>query len=365
MKLRIDTKDLQRIVTAASLALPRRSPGGILNSMRLEAIDNRLIATATDIELYLKVHSAAQVDTPGGTIVAGKDLASLVSRLPDGEITLEQVATKLRITYPGGNASLPVGTETYPSPPSPGQEMLHITLSADRFREAVKAVAPIASRDESRPILTGINFKITNRDIQFTTTDGFRVACIREYFDLSGDVSITVPTTLITKAMAAGMSGDLSLIVGDRAVILSGGTVEAVVRLLDGKYPDVLQIIPKDFPIRAITDSAALSDAIKRTELAGDPRQRLGVRMTLKGDNLIVSASNNNYEIEELISAEISGADEFCIRLNPFFMQDGLTFINDERVLLEFSGQLTAARITSVNQKEWFYLLMPMREEEA
>jgi DNA polymerase-3 subunit beta len=165
--------------------------------------------------------------------------------------------------------------------------------------------------------------------------------------------------------MAAGMSGDLSLIVGDRAVILSGGTVEAVVRLLDGKYPDVLQIIPKDFPIRAITDSAALSDAIKRTELAGDPRQRLGVRMTLKGDNLIVSASNNNYEIEELISAEISGADEFCIRLNPFFMQDGLTFINDERVLLEFSGQLTAARITSVNQKEWFYLLMPMREEEA
>ncbi|HET7483313.1 MAG TPA: DNA polymerase III subunit beta [Actinomycetota bacterium] len=374
MKFRCERDDLLNAVQFASRAISNRATLPVLSGLRIEAGEHgRVSLAATDLELTMETSTAAAVDEPGKAIVPGRLFGEMTRSLSAGQVTVAAGDAEVEISSGRGRFRVKaLAPDDYPALPieDRGSEgaSVDITLDGDALATALSQVVRAASADESRQILTGVLWEIDGSKVTLAATDSYRlgVRTLEMPDDTGAQRNVVLPSRALSelgRALQAGPS-TLRATVKDNLASFSVGSTEgsdeATIgsRFIEGEFPKYRQLLPQGYPNTLEIDREALLEVTRRVGLLA--QNNLPVKLQL-GEELEVSAHTPDVgEGQEILDADYSG-DPLVIAFNPQFLNDGLSAITSDRVVIEVADGLKPAIIRGRDDEAFTYLLMPVR----
>ena len=294
-------------------------------------------------------------------MVPGRLLTDLVKLLPDEVVSLthEEGDGVLGVTSGSHSSRLNVySAEDFPRLP-PTEVPLH-TIAAPAMLATIEKVARAASRDESRPVLTGILVRFEGDKLIMAATDSYRLAVKETVLGESGpDLDAIIPARALQElARLAAGAEEVSLGVHENYVIFGAGEVWLTTRRIDGQFPNYKQLLPETFEAEVTTPRGPVLDVIRR---AGVMAQRNApLRLRFAEGELGVSAQTQDVgEAHESLPIDYAG-DPLEIGFNPDFLRDGLEAVTGDTVQLKLINPLRPGLIVAPDESFW-YLIMPIR----
>ena len=337
----------------------------ILGGIMLRAAGGRLYLSATDMEISLRDSLEARVEDEGGVVVPGRLLVDIVRLLPAGEVTLEHRADEGVARLACGSASYQLNTygpEDFPRLPEIEPESA-FTVDREAFLETIARVGRSASRDESRPVLTGVLVRFEGEKLVMAATDSYRLS-VKETALAKGpgrDLEAIVPARALQElARIAGAADSPTIDVGvqENQVVFGAAGVWLTARRIDGQFPNYRQLLPEQFEAEVHLPREELLDVVRRTGLLAQRKSPL--RLRFEDGELTVSAQTQDVgEARESLPVGYSG-EAMEIGFNADFLRDGLESVTDETVRLKLISPLRPGLIHGESD-DFLYLIMPIR----
>ncbi|KAE8129580.1 DNA polymerase III subunit beta [Bifidobacterium tibiigranuli] len=371
MKVEIDSAALADAVAWTTRIIDARPAQPILSGVRLEAVEGTLQFSAFNYEISARHHIEAGIEEPGSALVVGKLLADITKSLPAEKTQLETSDSSLTITSGKSTFTLQLmPLSEYPDlpsvPPTLGQ------VDAPTFVQAVAQATVAVSREENRPVLTGVRIQFDGDKVVMTSTDRFRLS--RSSFSWTPQSVDMQTVTLVRGSLLRDVSRALdehqNVVIDFDAESPSllgfenAGRVSTS-QLIDGEFPAIDRLFADEYPTQAVIDKQALIGAIKRVALVAE--RNAPIRMEFNGQELLLSAgSADESQAREILDVDLDG-EEITVAFNPAYLIEGLSAITEPFVRMkmttavrpvEFNGQQEADSDESMDYR---YLLVPMR----
>ena len=346
-------------LAVVSRAVSTRSTVQVLAGIRLLAGNGELELAATDMELSLRTAVPATVASEGSVVVPGKLLSDLARLLPPGEVSLEVQEASLNVTS-GSYASRlhTYAAEDFPRLPS--SDVSLTTLAAAPLLETIDRVSRSASRDESRPVLTGILVRFEASALTMAATDSYRLSMKETALPQPGpDLEAIIPARALAELqrIAAGTE-TVDLGVLENHVVFHTGGVWLTTRRIDGQFPNVKQLIPETFEIQLKLPRGELLEVVRRAAVMAQRNAPLRLRFA-EGELTVSAQSQDVGETRETIPAPYSG-EPIEIGFNADFLREGLESVPTDDIELKLINPLRPGLITAEGEAFW-YLIMPIR----
>jgi DNA polymerase-3 subunit beta len=361
VKFRCDRDALSEALQTVQRAVSARPGIPALTGVLLEAsADGTLTLTTTDLEVSARLSTDVQVTEEGAALVPARLLADTVKSLSDAPVEIEADQSQARIrcaAYEGSLRLLPV--EDFPAlqPPSGTR----IVAEAPRFAEAVGQVARAASRDEARPVLTGVLLEVSREGVTLVATDSYRLAVRDLVATAAGEAKAIVPERALSEAGRAAQAiekGEVEVFVDDSQVSFQTGALTLTSRLIEGEFPNYRQLLPERYESRLTVSRQQLIDAVRRVGLLA--RENSPVRLEFNALGVKLSSSSPDVgQAVEAVEARYEGED-VTAAFNPGYLADGLSAATGESVRLEVRDGLKPGVVRGESD-EFTYLVMPVR----
>ncbi|MEP6624191.1 MAG: DNA polymerase III subunit beta [Acidimicrobiia bacterium] len=363
MKFRCERDTLADAISTAQRAIAVRSGAlPVLSGVHVTADTGTVELVGSDLDLTIRVSIPAQVDEPGQAVVPAKLFDGLATRLKAGTVTFEVEGDDARIVSGPARASvrlLPADEFPRVNP----TEGTTVSVDAEPLAEALRQVIPAASRDDARPILTGVLIMATATGIRLVATDSYRLG-VRDLEGvgmLAEGQKVLVGARGLNEVQRVFSSGQINVTLGDREVRFANESRSVTTRLIEGDFPSYEQLIPSGYPNKLTVSRAALEEAVRLMQIVGEGREGTPVRLAMSASGLELSATaQERADAAEAIDAKFEGTD-LTVAFNPQFLLDGLLAINGEEAVLESMDPLKPATLRSAEHPEFMYLLMPVR----
>jgi DNA polymerase III subunit beta len=353
--------ELASVLGTVSRGLSSRGAVQVLNGILLRAEEGKLVLAATDMEISLRAAVAGQISGDGAVVVPGRLLTDLARLLPDENVTLVHEEGDGVLTVSSGSHSSRLNVysaEDFPRLP-PTDVPLH-TVAAPALLGTIEKVARAASRDESRPVLTGILVQLEGDRLVMAATDSYRLAVKETELAAGGaDLDAIIPARALQElARLAAGADEVKLGVHENHVVFGVGDVWLTSRRIDGQFPNYKQLLPETFEAEITTPREPLLQVIRR---AGVLAQRNApLRLRFAEGELDVSAQTQDVgQARESTPVDYAG-EPLEIGFNPDFLRDGLEAVSDDDVQLKLINPLRPGLIVSPDESFW-YLIMPIR----
>jgi DNA polymerase-3 subunit beta len=367
MKLSVATPELlAQLQTVTRVASTRSAVQALTGVMLRAEPDSTPELLATDMEIGLRVPLDAELDRPGEVVLPARLLLDVVRSLPADHLTLELRAAEQDVELISGAATFHLRTlraEDFPRLPAPAPDT-RVELPAEAFVHTVSRVARSASRDETRPVLTGILISASAQELRMVATDSYRLSVKLTTLEqpLLGGLEANVPARALQElARIATQSPpeSLAVSVGQNQVVFELGDVLLSSRLIDGQFPNYRQLLPDSVDHEMRLASAELTDVVRRISLLAQKNAPL--RLAFSEGELTVSAQTPDVgEASEALPVPFHG-ETFEIGFNPDFLRDGLESVESEELVLKLISPLRPGLIESPEPGEFIYLIMPIR----
>ncbi|GGY02223.1 DNA polymerase III subunit beta [Streptomyces djakartensis] len=345
MEFRIDRTALAEAVGRAVRALPARTPVPVLGGLLLEADAGRLAVTGFDFEASVRVEADAEVTAPGRVLVLGRRLQDVCRVLPDGPLHCALEASRFTVEADGtrfGLSTLPLAEyPALPAPPPP-----YGTVGADAFATAVAQVAVAAGRDDTLPLLTGVQLRLDGGDMTLAASDRYRYAVRRlgwkpEAAACEDVVEALLPARrLLDLTRSLGRREDVRIgwdPAGSGLIGLEGGRTRAALRLLDGRLPTYKSLFDMAGAAVAEVECEELAEAVRRVAVVAEANSP--VRLDFSADGSVrLRAGYGDDVAAQRLPATLTGADEVPVAFNPAYLLDALASFDSPRVRLELLG---------------------------
>jgi DNA polymerase-3 subunit beta len=361
VKFRCDRDDLSEALQTVQRGVSARPGIPALTGVLIEATDGgALTLTTTDLEVSARLSIEVQVGEPGIALVPARLLGDTVKSLSDAPVEFETDQSQARIrcaAYEGALRLLPA--EDFPAiqPPSGTR----IVAETARFSEAVGQVARAASRDEARPVLTGILLEVSREGVTLVATDSYRLAVRDLVATSAGEAKAIVPERALSEAGRAAQTmekGDVEVFVDESQVSFQVGPLMLTSRLIEGEFPNYRQLLPEQYESRLTVSRQQLIDAVRRVGLLA--RDTSPVRLEFNALGVKLSSSSPDLgQAVEAVEARYEGED-ITAAFNPTYLADGLAAASGESVRLEVRDGLKPG-IVRGESDEFTYLVMPVR----
>jgi DNA polymerase-3 subunit beta len=343
-------------------AVSTRTAVQILSGVLLRAEGGELHLAATDMELSLRSSLEAEVDGEGAAVVPGRLLVDLARLLPDSEVVIEHRAEENVVRIECGSASYRLhafSEEDFPRLP----ELDAIgTFSVDReaLLETIARVSRSASRDESRPVLTGILVRFEPGKLTMAATDSYRLS-VKET-PLQGEapeLEAIIPARALGELLRIAGSGDtVELGVHENQVIFGSGGVWLTTRRIDGQFPNYRQLLPESYEHELVAPRAELLDVVRRTSVMAQRNSPLRLRFA-EGELTVSAQTQDVGESSESLPIGYT-AEPLEIGFNAEFLRDGLESVETDEVRVRLISSLRPAVLQSPAD-DFTYLIMPIR----
>ena len=358
---------LYEAVQTVSRGVSGRSTQPVQNNIYLEARGGMLRLVATDLE-YISIQAQVPVEVAdeGAVTAPARLLTEVTNSLPDAAVSLgadENQALKVacgksNYTIRGLSAA---DFQMFP----PLGEGLRVSVPQGQLAEVLKQTAFAASRDETRPILTGALFSFTDSTMQVVATDTYRLALRKA--ELAAPVAS--PRTAIVSARALnellrvlGSEKDdmVNVAVTDNQAEFEVGNVKIASRLIEGQFPNYEKVIPDSHEKRITLVCSDLEQSLRRALIvAREDAYRVVLRT--EGDSLRITAESQDVgKVAEEIACTLEG-DSAEIAFNCRYLLDVLQALGAEEVNLDLSGPLNPGMIRAQGAEDYLYVLMPMQ----
>jgi DNA polymerase III subunit beta len=353
---------LQTVTRVASA----RSAIQALSGVQVEATSGGCELRATDMDISLRVPLVAELVREGTVVLPARLLLDVVRALPASEVSLELRAAEQDVELISGNATFHIRTlrsEDFPPFPEPDVEA-GVSLPVQAFVSTALKVAGSASRDETRPVLTGILVSASDRELRMVATDSYRLSVKETKLDaaLPAGFEVNVPARALQELarVAAGLDdAQLSISVLQNQVVFGLDGVILSSRLIDGQFPNYRQLLPESFEHELRIDSSELTEVVRRISLLAQKNAPL--RLAFQPGEVTVSAQTPDVgEARESLPVAFQG-EPLEIGFNPEFLRDGLEAIEQGDLLLKLISPLRPGLIASADDSGFQYLIMPIR----
>jgi DNA polymerase III subunit beta len=359
LRIVCDKDELATRISTVSRAVSTRSSVQVLSGIRLGSSEGKLELAATDMELSLRTSLAGTVTGSGAVVVPAKLLTDIVRLLPAGEVVLEERDGSLNVTSGSYSSRLNVyAAEDFPKLPTISGALT--ALDTPAFLDTIERVSRAASKDESRPVLTGILVRFEGTSLVMAATDSYRMSVKETTLSQPGpELEAIIPARALAELhrIAAG-SDAIEIAVEENHVVFHVADVWLTTRRIDGQFPDVKKLRPESFEAELALPRVELLEVVRRASVLAQRNSPLRLRFA-EGELTISAQSQDVGETRETLPIAYSG-DPLEIGFNADFLREGLESVTTDEISFKLINPLRPGLITADGDAFW-YLIMPIR----
>lgn len=384
MKLSVTRSELWRGIDTVLDAVPSKPALPVLSNILLVADEEGLSLAATDLDLSIRTRITAAVERPGSITVPARTFAEITREWPEAELTIEVNDDRLRLSGSLGETEGSEGAYSLSGMPAddfPGMpdrlsglslELNEIEgLDSQTLGKMISKTAFAVSRDDTRPVLNGVLWRIDAEGMLMVATDGHRFAHYRCQLNLGEQVqgegaeAIMPPQALSQVVKLLGGPDELVRVtLGESQVLFDLGGAQLLSRLIEGPYVDYTQVIPKENEKHLRITNEQFLPAVRRVSILSSSYTHQ-IRLKLGENSIELSAASPEIggEAREVIPA-VYDQEEMDIGYNAQYLMEILRKMDAQEVLFQLNNQVTAAMLRPVEQadvEDYFCLLMPLR----
>jgi DNA polymerase III subunit beta len=362
LRITVSKDELASKLSTVARGVSTRTAVLVLGGIQLRAEGGQLHLAATDMEVSLRAAADAQVAGEGVVIVPGRLLLDIARSLPDGEVTIEHKPDEAIVAVSSGSASYRLHTyssEDFPRLPDVDEGSLH-AIDRDALVETIARVGRSASRDESRPVLTGILVRFEPGKIVMAATDSYRLAV--KQTAVTGtlpELEAIIPARALQElARIAAGADEVQLGLQENHVVFGADGTWLTTRRIDGQFPNYRQLLPEQFEHEVVLPREEALEVVRRVSLMAQRNSPL--RLRFAAGELTVSAITQDVgEARESLPAPYNG-DTMEIGFNAEFLRDGLESVESDSITFKLISPLRPAVLEGEGD-DYVYLIMPIR----
>ncbi|MGE9966746.1 DNA polymerase III subunit beta [Limosilactobacillus mucosae] len=349
----------------------------ILTGLKMVVTDHSVILTGSDADITIESTLDASdssyglsIEEPGTIVLPARFFNEVIKKLPDKQATIE-VFNGLQVRITSGTAEFTINGQdanNYPHLPEVESENT-VELASDMLREVIDQTRIAVSKQESRPILTGIHVTLNNGILTAVATDSHRLAQRKVELPETADrdFDIVLPgasMTELAKMIADEKDGVKMQITENQALFIFGNT-HFYSRLLEGNYPETSRLIPESSDTRLEITASDLLASIERASLLSHESRNNVVKLSVNPENKIATVSGTSADVgnvEEEINADQIVGNPLEISFNPDYMRDALKSFGQTKILISFTTALRPFTLVPTEEKANFVqLITPVR----
>ncbi|MEJ7789493.1 MAG: DNA polymerase III subunit beta [Thermoleophilaceae bacterium] len=366
MKFTVSRETFLSQLSVAARGVSTRSAIQTLAGVLITLDDGKAELQATDTDLGIRAQLDAEIAEPGAVVVPGRLLLDVARSLPKDSISLEYRSAQQDLEVISGSASFHLRTlprDDFPKLPSPdaGSAM---AVPAAAFIETIGRVARSASRDETRPHLTGVLVTASGGELRMVATDSYRLSVKETKLEsvLEGSLEANVPARTLqelSRIASANGAETIGVTALENQVVFSAGDVVLSSRLVEGRFPNYQQLLPTEYEHELRVDRGEMLEVVRRISLLAQKNAPL--RLSFSEGTLEVSAQTPDVgEAREALPVPFKG-EPLEIGFNAEFFRDGLESAESEELVLKLISPLRPGLIQSGDDGGFIYLVMPIR----
>ena len=365
MKITCGRDELADRLQIVGRGVSTRTNVQILAGIMLHARDGRLFLSATDMEISLRASLEAQVEEEGAVVVPGRLLVDIVRLLPGGEVAIEHRPEEGVLEVVAGQATYRLHTyaaEDFPRLPELAEEG-SFAVDREAFLDTVARVGRSASRDESRPVLTGVLVRFEGAKLVMAATDSYRLSVKETALPESPgqELEAIVPARalgeLVRIAQSAGAES-LEIGVQENQIVFGVDGIWLTARRIDGQFPNYRQLLPETFEAEITLPREEFLDVVRRASLMAQRKSPLRLRFE-EGEVTVSAQTQDVGEARESLPIAYAG-EPLEIGFNAEFLRDGLESVGDEQVRVKLISPLRPGLLHGESD-DFVYLIMPIR----
>ena len=367
MKFTCDRSALVDKLGVLARGVSTRSALPVLSGVLLQAVEGRLDLFSTDMELSIKANLTTPVEREGEIVVPARLFSDVIRNLPDEEVVIEAGEAAIKVS--AGRAAFSLNAWAAADFPQTSTFDMSgaFIVGRDPFVETLNKVGRAASRDETRPILTGVLMTIMGDTLKMVATDSYRLAVKETKLDhsLETEIQAIVPVKAlaeVTRLAAALGRGDIEVAIGENQAVFKlsdpAGDVWIASRLIEGQFPNYKQLVPDTYEHEVVIDRGQLMATARRVSLLAQKNAPL--RMSFAENRLTMKALTQDVgQAEETLDVEFAG-EAFEIGFNAAYLIEGVDAVDAEAIRLRFTSPLRPGLISGTGD-DFTYLIMPIR----
>jgi DNA polymerase-3 subunit beta len=372
MKLTCSPEALSQALQVVSRAVSPRTTLPILNNVLLETSPDGLKLTATNLEIGIVNHVAAEIATEGSVTLPAKILTEFVAQLHDDKLDMELDTPTQTLTVrcgPYHDVKIKgIGANEFPPLPA-REEGLKLVIDQAALLPAIEQTVVAASSDDGRPVLTGVLTQLDGEKLTLAATDGHRLAVKVIKATSEGDAgeegtnAVIIPARALTE-LSRVLKGDgtVEMWLGRSRnhVFFTVPGVEVMSRLIEGTYPNYSQVIPEQSNTTITVSTKDLHERTRGVSIFARDSANV-VRIKTEAGEISISANTSEVGSSEAsVSAEIEGAD-IQIAFNSRYLLDVLGLVGSDKVAMGFNGPLSPGVVKPAGKDDYTYVIMPVR----
>ena len=370
MKFSCQTKSLKKALNQIEKVIPKQSTLAVLQNLFLSLKNNELTLRGNDLELGIENKISVQDGQDGDVLIQAKTLSDIMSRLQSESIDVT-IDEQFTLALKAGDVNfklLGLDAESYPAFPEIIQEQV-FSINVGDLLEMIKQTIVAVSFDETKKFFNGILISMEENNLNFTATDGFRLAL--KSLTLPGDDTyhikeLIIPYKAVSEVARLLSSYDHQKIVNvalsQTQISFSCDDLLIISRLITGKFPDTKNVIPSSFSHQIKIPRLAFLQSCERASIIAASANDI-FKITFKDSNLAIEAKAASLgdfkEVKDV--TVINGSDEVSISFNIKLVIDFLRTVEHEEVVLSFNNAVSPCQFSIENDQEYTYIVMPIR----
>lgn len=373
MKFTIKKDLLLDALIKVSKAISTKNLIPVLAGVKFELKKKRLTLTASDndITIQTSIDSLSdddfKIDNEGSIIIQGKYILDIVRKLPDKYINIE-VIDELKILIYTENSEFNLNGISESEYPNVGLEesKKKVNMKAGTLKSIVNQTAFATSTEESKPVLTGINFNIVGDVLECNSTDSYRLArkVVKLEKSSEDNYNIVIPShNLLEFTRILGDDDeDVELHIFNNKVLFKNGNLKFESRLINGTYPNTSNLLPDDSYLVVSTNLNDFYNVIDRVSILTSDKEKNIVTLETNGNILTLKSSSAEIgRVEEKMTISKNNSEDIRISFSAKYMMEALKSFSTETVNLHFVGEIKPILIKSTEDETLTQLVLPIR----
>ena len=373
MKFTIKKDLLLDALTKVSKAISTKNLIPVLAGIKFELKKKKLILTASDNDITIQTTIEVEndedfkIDREGSIIIQGKYILEIVRKLRDEYINIE-VIDELKILIYTENSEFNLNGISETEYPNIGLEesKKKIDIKVGTLKSIVYQTAFASSNEESKPVLTGINFNIVGDILECNSTDSYRLARKIIHLEKSSEenYNIVIPSHNLLECTRILTNDEemVELHIFSNKILFKTGNLKFESRLINGTYPNTSNLLPEDSFLIISTNLLDFYDVIDRVSILTSDKEKNIVTFETFGNTLILKSSSVEIgRVEEKMAIQKNNDENIKISFSAKYMMEALKSFSTETVDLHFVGEIKPILIKSAEDESLTQLVLPIR----
>lgn len=365
MQIKINRETLLKPLTDVTGIVERRHTLPILSNLLLEAKNNNVQLTATDLEMQISLNFESKFNGELSTTISAKKLLDICRSLPEA-VDIDMVSSDSRITVKAGKSRFNLQTlpaSDYPVMTKVASGGISIKINQQELKKLLKQVEFSMAQQDIRYYLNGLLLEVNENNLNLVGTDGHRLSFTSTKLDQSYDkTDVILPRKTVVELIKLldDSPDEVVIEISAGQVNFAFNEVRLISKVIDGKFPDYHRVIPTGHQNTFSVNRMAILTAMQRASILSNEKYR-GIRMVLSDGNLkLISTNTEQEEAEEELEIDYK-KDALDIGFNVTYLIDVLNNTQQENVNFSFADANSSCLITVPNDDNYKYVVMPMR----